>query len=134
MDRLRRSSRPLQAGITAEDRLWVKCRSLHEPNPTYYPHVRTALNNQPHLLLRGKRHKVSAQPARSHQPQFLANCILAIVNVHGKLKQIKRSILHCTTDRPLRLMADEEWGEYKKEDWVEEVGETKIAAFFDRAG
>ena len=25
-------------------------------------------------------------------------------------------------------MADEEWGEYKKEDWVEEVGETKMAA------
>ena len=25
-------------------------------------------------------------------------------------------------------MADEEWGEYKKEDWVEEIGETKMAA------
>ena len=32
LDRLRRSSPPLQAGITAEDRLWVKRRSSHEPN------------------------------------------------------------------------------------------------------
>ena len=32
LDRLRRSSRPLQAGITAEDRLWVKRRSSQEPN------------------------------------------------------------------------------------------------------
>ena len=32
LDRLRRSSPPLQAGITAEDRLWVKHRSSHEPN------------------------------------------------------------------------------------------------------
>ena len=35
LDRLRRSSRPLQAGITAEDRLWVKRRSSHEPNQTH---------------------------------------------------------------------------------------------------
>ena len=32
LDRLRRSSRPLQVGIMAEDRLWVKRRSPHEPN------------------------------------------------------------------------------------------------------
>ena len=27
-----------------------------------------------------------------------------------------------------RLMADEEWGEYEKKDWVEEDGEMKMAA------
>ena len=27
-----------------------------------------------------------------------------------------------------RLMAAEEWGEYRKKDWVEEVGEKKMAA------
>ena len=27
-----------------------------------------------------------------------------------------------------RLMADEEWGEYEKKDWVEEDGEKKMAA------
>ena len=32
LDRLRRSSRPLQAGITAGDRLWLKRRSSHELN------------------------------------------------------------------------------------------------------
>ena len=28
-----------------------------------------------------------------------------------------------------RLMAVEEWGEYGKKDWVEEVGEKKMAGF-----
>ena len=27
-------------------------------------------------------------------------------------------------------MADEEWGEYEKKDWVEEVGEKNMAAVF----
>lgn len=35
LDQLRHSSRPLQAGIMAEDCLWVKCRSSHEPNQTH---------------------------------------------------------------------------------------------------
>ena len=27
-----------------------------------------------------------------------------------------------------RLMADEEWGEYEKKDWVEDVGKKKMTA------
>lgn len=41
-------------------------------------------------------------------------------------------------ERVLRLTAGEEWGEYEKKDWVEEVGEKKMAAVLivqkDRAG
>lgn len=31
-------------------------------------------------------------------------------------------------ERVLRPTAGEEWGEYEKKDWVEEVGEKKMAA------
>ena len=50
---------------------------------------------------------------------------MSMANTSSRLKDKCSTAL---TGRPLRLMADEEWGEYKKEDWVEEVGETKMAA------
>ena len=62
------------------------------------------------------------------------HCVVANVNVDGKhLTQIKKrniqqrlSIIHCGNSVSL---AGEEWGENEK-DWVEKVGEKKMAAVF----
>ena len=72
---------------------------------------------------------ISQDVRKVQKSYFLEN-----VHVYGKhLKQIKKinippHLLIVVLIVQFRLMADEEWGEYEKKDWVEEVGEKKMAA------